>query len=445
MRIISKTIPWLAITTIFLTWPPFLQVGNLHVPVSGAINVKITNSLSDYDGFGDFEQAVTKFLKANNIRGASVGLMYKGRLVFAKGIGIANDETNEEAQAFNTFRIASVSKWVTALGIMKLVEQGRLSLDDQVFGEKGILSAKSYAAVIKDPKYDQIKVSHLLYHTSGWNTASTGDPMFKTTELATRVGHKGIISQEDVFAFSLSNRLHYAPGQKYSYSNLGYALLGKIIEEVSGQNYEEFIKQEFLQPLGIRYMALTGVDAQSRKYPEVKHFDHLPGTTRSNAYGLDGDSDRIYLGTHYQALEGAGAWSASAADLLRLLSATDGNPSKPDLLRKDIIEKMLEPNEPGDAYIGWLDVKGETWKRTGTLIGTNALLVRLNEDVSYAIINNTSHWKGSRFNTEMFNFMNQQLSGPIQWPDYDLFQYYSLPGFQALAPRTQGSFQSSLN
>lgn len=414
---------------------PFLFKGNLNAVHAPVYNAKITNDLSQFDEFADVEQEIQYFLKRNRIKGASVGVMYKGQLVYAKGFGWADEENALEVEPYHTLRIASVSKWVTALGIMKLVEQGKLSLDDYVFAEGGILHGKSYTSVMKDKRYDRIQVQHLLYHTAGWNSNIYGDPMFKVPEFARRVGHEGPISQDDVFSFGLYYRLPHLPGTRYSYSNLGYAFLGRIIEEVSGQDYESYIKEELLQPLGIRYMALTSTKREDRKFPEVKQYDHAPGTLRSHAYGEASEADRLYEGTHYEALEGAGAWAASPADLLRLLSATDGQPFPPDLLRQETVMKMLEPNEPGDGYIGWVDVKGEQWKRTGTLIGTNALLMRYNEDISYCFITNTSSWKGGRMNNEIQWLMNR-LVGEIEfWPAQDLFAYYNVPGIQALAPR----------
>jgi CubicO group peptidase (beta-lactamase class C family) len=414
---------------------PFIFKGNLNAVVTPVYHVKITNDLSQFEEFASMEKEIAYFLKRNRIKGASVGVMYKGQLVYAKGFGWADEEKQVEIEPYHTLRIASVSKWVTALGIMKLVEEGRLRLDDYVFAEGGILDGKPFTSVMKDKRYARIQVHHLLYHTAGWNSNIYGDPMFKVPEFARRVGHEGPITQDDVFAFGLYYRLPHLPGTRYSYSNLGYAFLGRIIEEVSGQKYEDFITEHLLDPLGIRYMALTSTKLEDRKFPEVKQYDHAPGTLRSNAYGEGEEADRLYGGTHYEAIEGAGAWSASPADLLRLLSATDGQAFPPDLLQPETVAKMLEPNEPGDGYIGWVDVKGEQWKRTGTLIGTNALLMRYNEDISYCFITNTSSWKGGRMNNEIQWLMNRLLNEIEFWPAQDLFAYYNVPGLQALAPR----------
>src|SRR5690606_13682760 len=109
-------------------------------------------------------------------------------------------------------------------------------------------------------------------------------------------------------------------------------------------------------PLGIKDMRLTVKSPVEKSFPEVEYYDHDGENVRSNAYGLEGKASRIYEGTHYEALEGAGAWAASPSDLLKLLAASDGDDRMPDFLRKDIVEQMITPTNPGNSFIGWVDV-----------------------------------------------------------------------------------------
>ena len=403
----EKVFPRLGLIIIaffLLILPPFIISANndelddkLASP-NEKILIRLTNDLSDFDSFEAGEKLIQNFLKRNRIKGATVSVMHKGKLVYAKGFGYSDEEKEEEVQPYHIFRIASASKWVTALGIMKLVQEEKITLDDYVFADSSWLANEPFTEVMKDPNYNRIQIKHLLYHTAGWNSNVMGDPMFKPTEYARRIGHKGEISQEDIFAFSLYYKLPYRPGTRYSYSNVGYAFLGKIIEKASGMDYEEYIKSEILLPLGIKDMRLTAKTLEEKSFPEVEYYDHDGDNVRSNAYGLEGEASRIYEGTHYAALEGAGGWAASPSDLLKLLAASDGDDRMPDFLRKDIVERMITPTNPGNSFIGWVDVNENQWKRTGTLIGTNTLLMRYNEDISYCIVTNTSTWKGGRTN-----------------------------------------------
>ncbi|MFZ6663404.1 serine hydrolase domain-containing protein [Peijinzhouia sedimentorum] len=428
-----------AIVFFLLILPPFIISANnnesdekLPTP-NERILVRLTNNLSESSSFEAGEKLIQSFLKRNRINGATVSVMHKGKLVYAKGFGYGDVEKEEEVEPYHIFRIASASKWVTALGIMKLVQEEKLSLDDYVFADSAWLANEPYTEVMKDPNYNRVQIKHLLYHTAGWNSNVMGDPMFKPTEYAKRIGHKGEITQDDIFAFSLYYKLPYRPGTRYSYSNVGYAFLGRIIEKASGMGYEEYIKSEILTPLGIKDMRLTVKSPDQKSFPEVEYYDHDGENVRSNAYGLEGKASRIYEGTHYDALEGAGAWAASPSDLLKLLAASDGDDRMPDFLRKDIVEQMITPTNPGNSFIGWVDVNEDQWKRTGTLIGTNTLLMRYNEDISYCIVTNTSTWKGGRTNTELQWLMSQFVKSVDEWPEHNLFHYYELDPVQTVS------------
>jgi CubicO group peptidase (beta-lactamase class C family) len=399
------------------------------------IMVKLVNELSESSHFTVAEQQLQSFMTRNRIKGLTVGVMKNGKLVYAKGFGYANEQTKENVEPYHNFRIASASKWVTALGIMKLYQEDKLDLDDYVFAEGGLLANEAFADVITDPNYKRIQVKHLLYHTAGWNTSSMGDPMFKPNYFAGRIKTDGEITQDDIFRYAIYYKLPYRPGAHYSYSNVGYAMLGRIISKLSGMSYETYIQSEILHPLGIYDMYLTSDKLESKKFYEVIHYDHQPGTQRQAAKGMDEMVSRVYEGTHFEALEGAGSWSANPADLLRLLAATDGDPSTPDILRKDVVDLMLKPVNPGNSFIGWKDVKEDTWIRTGTLIGTNALLVRLNEEYSYCIISNTSTWKGATVNSEFQALMSRFINLVEEWPEHNLFNFYELAPLQAISPK----------
>ena len=127
---------------------------------------------------------VERFLRRNNLAGASLSIAKDGKVVFAKGYGFADKERSISVQPYNLFRIASVSKLVTAVAIMKLVEFDSLSLESKVFGINGILNDSSYLSY-KDKKVEQITVRQLLNHSAGW-TNRWGDPMFMPNVISSR-------------------------------------------------------------------------------------------------------------------------------------------------------------------------------------------------------------------------------------------------------------------
>ena len=109
-----------------------------------------------------------------NLRGASLAIMRNDSLLYAKGYGWADEEKGVKMEPRILLRLASVSKLITATGIMKLQEEGKLSLDDRVFGPDGILSDSTYTAAITDPGCFRITVEDLLRHKGGF-TARLGD------------------------------------------------------------------------------------------------------------------------------------------------------------------------------------------------------------------------------------------------------------------------------
>src|ERR1043166_8110560 len=115
------------------------------------------------------DSVVNAFMKKWKIPGGSVAVAREGKIVYSRGFGFVDENKNQTAGTNNLYRIASVSKPVTALAIMKLVEDGKLSLSDKVFGKSALLGNDYYLSVVSDPRIYSITVEQLLEHTSGWD------------------------------------------------------------------------------------------------------------------------------------------------------------------------------------------------------------------------------------------------------------------------------------
>jgi CubicO group peptidase (beta-lactamase class C family) len=348
-----------------------------------------------------------------------------GRLVYAKGFGFADEEQNEKVDPGHVFRLASVSKLITAIAIMRLSEEGRLNLDDKVFGPNGILSDSSYMEY-RDPRVEDITVRHLLVHKAGWSRYY-GDPMFMTHVVARRMDVELPVQTEDVIRYTLTRKLNYNPGTRYSYSNLGYAVLGKVIEEVTGIDYEDYVKISLLQPLGIQDMQIGRGYYEERAPREVRYYE-ASGNHKILAYdSRDKYVPRAYGGNDIRLLGAAGGWIGSPSDMLRLGVAVDGYNSSPDILLPESIEQMTGASSRYDL-IGWKGGDGSgTWWRTGTLTGTSALMVRQNNGINWIIVTNTTTWKRSRIHSETSRTMFRAISSVEEWPDTDLFDNQTPP------------------
>ncbi|CAN5223622.1 hypothetical protein BH23BAC1_BH23BAC1_26680 [soil metagenome] len=398
-----------------------LASNNLESPVR--IPLKLTNDLSNIYELRTVDSVFSQFIRRWNIAGASVAISKDGRLIYAKGFGKADKEEDIDVQPEHLFRVASVSKLITAVGIMKLIEDGEFGLDSKVFGPKGILNDTIYSNIADRRIYD-ITVRHLLKHQGGWS-ASMGDPMFETLDIALKMNVPPPADPVTVTKYVLSKKLHFKPGTKSSYSNLGYNILGQIIEVVSGSTYEDFINQAVLYPLGIDNMTIGKNMIIDRAMNEVAYYDHGKALARLSVYGTGDFVPRTYDGSNIEGLGAAGGWIATPAQLLKIVMAIDGMNSKADILCPETIEWMTTNVEQGGSPFGWrgVDDKGNWW-RTGTLAGTSALVMRQPDGINFAVVLNSSTYTGSRFTTEINKAMKKALSNIEEWPKHDLLKFY---------------------
>ena len=394
-------------------------------PVPEVSSMRIPDLFSDDERFSSIDQNINRFLKKWNIAGASVAIAKEGKVVFAKGYGYSDKENEINVNTHNLFRIASVSKLITATGIMKLMEEGKLSLNDKVFGANGILNNVPYNDYL-DKRVEKIEVIHLLNHSGGWTTR-WGDHVFMPYVVAQAMHIDLPVSDKDIISFALSKRLHFEPGSASSYSNLGYLILGKIIEKVSGYEYENYIKENILYPLGLFDMKLGGSFLDERYQNEVKYYgdDGKGASFVDDFMGMKEKVPPYYGGNDIKTLGAAGGWIASSTDLLKLLLAIDGCQTPADILSKESINLMANHEIIDYQPLGWRGIDEECRYRTGTLSGTSALMVCRNDGFSYVILFNSSTWKGAMITNEIRTMMSRTISIVEDWPQYDLIELAS--------------------
>lgn len=391
-----------------------------QITLPEGINHLFDNSVSELEEMAAFDRTVERFLKRWEIMGASIAIMKDGKLLYCKGFGWADKEQNVPTEVKHIFRIASISKLITATGIMKLYESGKLSLDDKVFGETGILCDSMFSN-IKDARIKQITVEHLLRHQGGYSIRA-GDPLFNEVSVARQLGVQPPVSFDDMVHYAAETRLRYRPGAGNMYSNLGYVVLSKVIEKVSGMPYETFIQDSILHPIGCWDMHI-GYSFYEKRYPnEVRYYE--PADTEPVEL-FDGSGQlvpRCYGGCDLQVLSGAGGWVASPTELMKFITAIDPEDSKPDILQAKTIAYMTETDK-ARYPIGWMQTTvSDDWKRTGSLSGSSAMLKRQHDGFTWVFITNTSSWAGSRFPSKISAMMKQALTKVKKWPDRDLFE-----------------------
>lgn len=285
------------------------------------------------------------------VPGLSVAVAKDGKLLRREAFGFANLETREKLEPGHRFRIASVSKPITSVAIFLLEERGELGLDDLVFGERGILGM---------PGPDGITVRHLLTHTSGGWKNDASDPMFK------RVGldHRALIDwtletlpPEDV------------PGEKYAYSNFGYCLLGRVIEKLTGESYENFVRENLLKPCGAGGMTVGKGEREVGYYMSGKPLSFQMNVARMDAHG---------------------GWVGTPTEMVKFALRADGFPEPADLLQKKSMGEMTARVGVNEKYAcGWsVNAAGNYW-HGGSLPGLTTLLVRTASGYCWAACANT--------------------------------------------------------
>jgi len=381
------------------------------------INKYLSNNNSDFEYSPVIDEYINNFMEYNGLNGISVAIISNEKLVFAKGYGYAIKEDSVRVSPGNIFRLASVSKLISAVAIMKLVEENKLKLTDKVFGKEGIFNDPEYLE-IKDPRLNDVTVLNLLTHSGGW-TQRYGDPMFMPLQIAKLVGDTPPATFNTYMKFVISRNLHFTPGTSNSYSNLGYFFLGEIIKRKSHMEYEDYVRNRILFPMGIYDIHLAN-NLYEQRYPnEVKNY--LPGRD-SLILSYTGDSvmvPKIYGGNDVRLLGTAGGWVASAPELAKLLVSIDGFNNVHDFLSKESVEKMTGLY---GHYLGWKQEYEDGWLRTGSFAGTQAVLFRENDGFEWVFISNTSSWKGPVFSYDVLRLMKRIKRDVKEWPEKDLFK-----------------------
>lgn len=220
-----------------------------------------------------YDRTMASMLARWGIPGAALAIARDGRLLFARGYGLANVEEDQPVQPESLFRIASVSKPITAMAILRLIEQGCLGLDTPAFGLLDHLAPPPGAYV--DPRHWTITIRQLLQHADGWDRDLSFDPMFHPSvhDAARELGAPEPLDAETVVRVMLGRLLDFDPGTRYAYSNFGYCVLGRVIERVTGQGYEEHVQTALLGPLGISRMQIGAGMLEGLAEGEVRYYD----------------------------------------------------------------------------------------------------------------------------------------------------------------------------
>lgn len=385
-----------------------------------------------------YDRMMEQFLKEHRLVGAAVAVTDKGRLVHAKGYGYADLGQLEEVTPQTRFRIASISKPITAVAILQLVEQGKLSLDDRIFDVLAMEDAIAQLNEGADSQLSKITVEHLLQHRGGWDRDQSFDAMFRSVPFAHRLKKAAPADAACVIEAMLSQSLDFEPGEKYAYSNFGYCLLGRAIEKVTGQDYESYVQDHVLKPLGITEMQIGKTHLSGRQKNETRYYH--PGHSQSVfEESLDQAVPDPYGAWYLEAMDSHGGWIASAVDLARFAAAFD-DPENCPLLSAESIALMYGRPEGLAGYtadgkpkssfysLGWFNRPVDSGRaanhwHTGSLPGTAAILIQRHDGKNFVALMNSRVSPTGNHLGRMIDPLLHQAAGEVQtWPEIDLFE-----------------------
>ena len=384
-------------------------------------------------GLGPFDTVIHQLMHKYNLPGSTLAIMKDGRLVMANAYGFADVESWTRARPETLLRIASTSKPITAVAVLRLIQEGKLGLDDRVFEILNDFHPPAGSSV--DPRLAEIKVRHLLQHSGGWESETAGDPQFMTREIAEGLGLQPPASPQTLIRYWMGKPLQFSPGTKHVYSNFGYNVLGRVIEKVTGQTYEDHVNSKILMPLGIRRMQIGQTLREQRAGEEGTYYGQPGDPLVDSVFPALGKVPQAYGGWSHPALDAHGGWIASVVDLLRFVRGVEGSGGQPSILSAEMIQLMEEdPKLPGgtaDSYygLGWgIERSGTTvtqWSHSGALEASNAsLLVRRADGISYAVIFNSLPDDYPGFFSELQKSLKEEIAKIKKWPSHDLFQKY---------------------
>ena len=340
------------------------------------------------------------WLRANGFEAATIAIMKDRRLVYEKGYGWQDEDRTRPILPDAIMRLASNTKPVTARAIQQLIEDGMLDPEEPVYEYLGI----SPTDTLNDRRILEITVQHLLDHESGLIAGAPG-----TGELGRMLGLNRSATMAETIAYAWTQDLLFDPGTRSEYSNLGYQILGHIIEKASGQTYEQFIRDHIARPLGIRSFQVGRNRLEEAFAREIWYAGQW-----YSPQDIDLDYSLEFVPQPYamdmEARPGAGSLVSSAADYCRFLKAyfhTGG--AKPD------------------------DLRGWTWRYTffgglpGTLTATRDIVTPDGASLTYVVLVNERVDGKDDLLGQLVSQLDAFLMEVTLWPDIDLFQREETP------------------
>ncbi len=375
-----------------------------------------------------FDTYMEDHIRAHGIRASSIAIAKDGRLVFARGYTFA-ESGYRVTQPTSLFRIASLSKTLTGLCTNLLIQRGTTITANTLIGSYLGLSPL-------DARFNQIRVHHLLAHRAGvysdnssygvatWLNAS--NPTLPVTAWQTTLAAAGS---------SLAN----TPGLFYDYSNIGYYLLGSVIERASSKTYERFLQEDVAAPMGVSRIWVGANERAQLRAEEVEYRNRELEITPSELY-----TDRRIVPVQFggggddnlRRRAAAGGIVTSTVDYVRIFSGAMDLACDGGVFTANTVNTMRSapPTAPGANPCGFdtrqvRDNGVVALGKNGGLWGSSTEFIHRTDGVSIAVFDGRANSNANR------EALNDLADAVTNWPSHDLFPSYGLPAFARRCPR----------
>ncbi|MDE0358886.1 MAG: serine hydrolase [Gammaproteobacteria bacterium] len=345
-----------------------LDLNICPVVTGGACDARARWELS-----GTVTELLQRFIDVHAIGAAALGIMNQGEIVYDEAVGYMDAQRQVPARQDMVMRLASVTKPITAAAIHKLASDGMLALDDRVFDlgrtGDGLLQIDPFPQ-LGDARLAEITVLHLLQHRGGWDREVAPDFAFREIEIASALSVASPPGRENTVRFVLGQPLQFSPGSRRAYSNIGYLVLGLVIEEASGRDYMTYVLENIFDPLGVPRDDVV----QGRTFPDDRS-DREPwydGIRRCrNVFDPSGPDVRCPEGGwDHEAKIAHGGMAASTRAILAFVEAYQ------------VAGDNIGRRRRGGEGPGWW------WYHTGSLDGTNTLALQRGNGTGYVVLFN---------------------------------------------------------
>lgn len=374
-----------------------------------------------------FDQYMEDHMRERGIRSSSIAITKDGRLVFARGYTLA-ESGYPVTQPTSLYRIASSSKTLTGLCTNLLIQRGAITVNTLAGGYLGL---PGY-----DSRFDQIRVHHLLAHRAGVHVDNSS---YGVALWLNPTNPQLPVSSWNTTRSVAGTSMRTTPGTDYVYSNIGYYLLGSIIERASGKTYERFLREDLAAPMGVSRIWVGGNERSQLRADEVEYRNRQIEITPSELYtdrrivpvqfGGGGDDNLTRRAA-------AGGVVTSPVDYVRIFAGAFDMVCDGGIFTQTTLNAMLAapPTSPGANPCGFdtRDVRSNgvvALGKNGGLWGSSSEVIYRTDGVAIAVFDGKANSNASR------NTLNNLADAVTSWPTHDLFPTYGLTAFNRVCPR----------